>query len=160
MLPIFCSLLLFYLLFFPSDKIPLDGIKIHADNIDIPPVKQMLFEIFFFLDLFQSRWIVVQLEFKDVDSLLSLNNGINSPVISSGLCFHIYAKQPEYGKENSLKIGFLFFMDIVGDSGKKTLPTSCGVSSDHYSAGWWQILQQNELRQFVFFQRNYSECMR
>ena len=61
---------------FPADKIAFDGIEIHADDMDIPFVEQILFEIFFFFDLFKRCWVVIQFELKDVDRLRRLGQDI------------------------------------------------------------------------------------
>ena len=71
----------FYFFLFPADEVAFDGIEIHADNVNIPLVKQIFFIVFFSFDLFQRGRVIVQLEFKDIDSFSGLYHRIDPAVI-------------------------------------------------------------------------------
>ena len=105
-------ILLYDILGLPVDDLTFLRIEVDSDHRD-------LLGVGFVLDLRQRSIVIVQLELKQIDMIVRLDNRIDPTVIRAGLRFDIESEQPENRIEDGLECRFALLVDRIRHPGEE-----------------------------------------
>ena len=112
-------ILLCNILGLPVDELAFLRIEVDSDHRDLLGGLKILLEVGFFLDLRQRSIVIVQLELKQIDMIVRLDNRIDPTVIRAGLGFDIETEQPEDRVEDGLERRFTLLVDRIRHPGEE-----------------------------------------
>ena len=103
----------------PVDELAFLRVEVDSDQRDLLRGLKILLEVGFVFDLRQRGIIIVELELKQIDVIVRLDNRIDPTVIRAGLGFDVEPEQPEDRIENSLECRFALLVDRIRHPGKE-----------------------------------------
>lgn len=106
-------ILLCYILDLPVDELAFLRVKVDSDHCDLLRGLKILLEVGFFLDLRQRGIVIVELELKQIDVIIRLDNRIDPTVVRTGFRFDVESEQPEDRVEDSLERRFALLVDRI-----------------------------------------------
>ena len=106
-------ILLYDILSLPVDELAFLRIEVDSDHRDLLRGLKILLEVGFFLDLRQRGIVIVQLELKQIDVIIRLDNRIDPPIVRAGLRFDVESEQPEDRVEDGLERRFTLLVDRI-----------------------------------------------
>lgn len=112
-LPSLPGSLLYNVFGLPVDELAFFRVKVDSDHCDLLRGLKILLEVGFFLDLRQRDIVIVELELKQIDVIIRLDNRIDPTVIRAGLGFDVESEQPEDRVEDCLECRFALLVDRI-----------------------------------------------
>lgn len=112
-------ILLYDILGLPVDELAFHRIEVDSDHRDLLRGLKILLEIGFVLDLRQCGIVIVQLELKQIDVIVRLDNRIDPTVVRAGLRFDVESEQPEDRIEDGLERRFALLVDRIRHPGEE-----------------------------------------
>lgn len=106
-------ILLYDILGLPVDELTFHRIEVDSDHRDLLRGLKILLEVGFFLDLRQRGIVIVQLELKQIDVIVRLDNRIDPSIVRAGLRFDVESEQPEDRVEDGLERRFTLLVDRI-----------------------------------------------
>ena len=106
-------ILLYDILGLPVDELAFHRIEVDSDHRDLLRGLKILLEVGFVLDLRQRGIVIVQLELKQIDMIVRLDNRIDPTVVRAGLRFDVESEQPEDRVEDGLERRFTLLVDRI-----------------------------------------------
>ena len=96
----------------PVDELAFFRVKVDSDHCDLLRGLKILLEVGFFLDLRQRDIVIVELELKQIDVIIRLDNRIDPTVVRTGFRVDIESEQPEDRVEDCLECRFALLVDV------------------------------------------------